>query len=157
MASLVAAREALARQVQDFTGLNTLPYAPEQINSPQAFLVPGQPYFKFGQALGEPSLDFGPPQPVLVPTDIRLIMVVAVSRAGDSPRAQRAMDEYLGLDNSFEKSVPRAIMSDPTLGGKAEWVVCVNVPVIQDINIAGTDYYHARINLDMSLSSTPDA
>jgi len=52
VADISAARTALANQIQNLTGLPCTPRMPDQINPPQAALLPSQPYAKYGITLG---------------------------------------------------------------------------------------------------------
>lgn len=150
MADVSAVRAALAAQIQNLTGLPCTNYMPDQVNPPQAAILPSSPYAKYGITLGGHLAALGRPVPVV--TELNLVVAVFVSRAGSVERAQQQVDQYLGFEpSSGVVSIPMALDEDPTLGGVAEFCEPVNVISYGDIEIAGQTYFQGRIVVAVSV------
>lgn len=124
------------------------PEMPDQINPPCGAILPGSPLAKYGITLGEGAIMSVSPVPV--PTDFNLVLAVFVSRAPSLQRAQKAVKSYLGL-NADGPSIPRALYSDPTLGGLAEYCEPLAVTHFGDIEVAGQQYFQGRITVAISV------
>lgn len=149
MAGVKEIKDALAAQIQNFTGLTMRARMPDQINPPMGVILPGSPYAKYGVTLGVPSL-FGP-GPVPVSAEFNLVVAVFVSRAPSLERAQDAVDQYLGLEpGAGQESIPLAIDQDPTLGGVVEFAEPIQVLAYGDVEIAGQVYFQGRISVNVS-------
>lgn len=146
MTSPAAVRSALAAQITAQTGLPCAEYMPDQINPPQAAILPGSPYAKYGVVLeggGPPSTDV---------TEMNLVLAVFVSRASSLERAQQAADQYVANEPTASvTSIPEALDYDPTLGGIVEWCIPQLVQAYGDIEIAGQTYFQARITVYVSV------
>jgi len=150
VADISAARTALANQIQSLTGLPCTPRMPDQINPPQAALLPSQPYAKYGITLGGHLASLGRPVPVV--TELNMAVCVFVSRAGSVERAQQQVDQYLGFEpSSGVVSIPMAIDEDPTLGGVVEFCEPLTVQAYGDIEIAGQTYFQGRLLVALSV------
>lgn len=146
-----AVRNALASQIQSLTGLLCTPRMPDQINPPQAAILPGAPYAKYGVTLGE-HIASGLPHAVPVVTELNLVIGIFVSRASSIERAQQQVDQYLGFEpSSSVTSIPDALAEDPSLGGVVEYCEPVVVQAYGDIEIAGQTYFQGRIVLAVSV------
>jgi hypothetical protein len=150
VASISDIRTALASQVQAQTGLPCSQRMPDQVNPPQAVILPGAPYAKYGVTLGE-HIASGLPHAIPVATEYNLVVAVFVSRAPSLEDAQALVDTYLGFEPSDTVvSIPVAIAEDPTLGGVVEWCECVQVHAYGDVEVAGQQYFQGRIVLSVS-------
>src|ERR1700748_24150 len=99
MSSIKAVRQALAAQIEQYTGLNCSYNMPNVVNPPQAVILPGNSrYVRYGVTLGEGAMHL--PTQIPVPVQLDLVIAVFTSRAPGLPDAQDTVDEYLGLESS---------------------------------------------------------
>lgn len=150
MHDIAAVRAALANQITALTGLPCTPRMPDQINPPQAVLLPGAPYAKYGITLGGHMASLGGTIPVV--TELNIVVCIFVTRASSVERAQQQVDQYLGFEPSASvTSVPDALAQDPTLGGVVEWCEPLVVQAYGDIEIAGQTYFQGRLLCSISV------
>lgn len=151
VASTKAVREALASQIQTLTGLATAPRMPDQINPPQAAIMPGLPYAKYGLTLGEAAMFTANPIPVA--TELNLRIIVLTSLAPGLADAQEAMDEYLGLQPSNgTMSIPQAILHDPTLGDLVDYCEPIDIVAYSSEKVAGQEYFRGMMRVTISVT-----
>jgi hypothetical protein len=152
MSTLKQVRQALTDIISVRCGIDTRPYMPDTVTPPMVSFVPGSPPVSFGGTLNEAAEIIGDPNAPSSPTGYRLQALVIVSRA-ITEDAQMLVEEL--VDSGSERagvllSIPDAIMSDDTLGHVVEWCVPTEVSQIGQLQIAGQDYFHARILLSIS-------
>jgi hypothetical protein len=101
--------------------------------------------------MGEGLLDtHGKP---VSPTEFTLAGYLVVARADTMANVQDNLDAWLGFENipgTGPVSVAMAIAMDPTLGGTVEWCETTTVDGYGPIEWAGSLYFGARINWNVS-------
>lgn len=153
MAGIREVRTALANQIQTVSKIKCSPRMPDTIEPPQAAILPGSPYAKYGVTLGEGTLHMPLGQQMLVPTELNLRVAVFVSRAPSLDRSQALLDEWLGLESSTDTvSIPMALMEDSTLGGIVEYCEPLEVLNYSNYAVAGQTYFMGMISVIVSVT-----
>lgn len=153
MASVREVREALASVIEESCGITCIPRMTEQIVPPMAAIFFGSPPVRYGVTMGGVTQSNPLGKRVRVPTELRLSVVVFVARANGLEDAQAEIDKYLGFDADEDAatSIPLAIEENSALGGIVEYAEPLVVQSYGDIVVAGQQYFHASITVDVSM------
>lgn len=150
MATVAQVREALAKYIEDTTGLECKPRMPDQVNPPMAAIMPGAPFVTYGVTM---SANLAALRQVNAPVEMNVAVLIITSKAGSTERAQLNIDAYLGLDaDDSVTSIPVALALDPTLGGMVEYAEPVSVTTYGQIEVAGQIYFGARLAIQISVA-----
>lgn len=148
MANPTRIREALAKQITTYCTnppIRAEARPRDQVNPPVVLIVPGNPFVQYDTTLG--VITSGYPQRAMT---LNLIATVVVSDASTVERVQENLDAWLGLgDDMTTVSVAQAVEMDPSLGGTVAFAVPVNVTNYNRIQIAGQDYFGARVHIQI--------
>jgi hypothetical protein len=138
MADLTTIRNALASQINEFTGLRVDGQARDSVNPPCAVILPGAPLLAYGKTMDGAA-------------DMALIVLLIISDAAPVEMTQRALDAYLGIGSGETVSIPDAITSDPSLGGIVHWAEPVSAGQYGRIEYSGVTYFGARIDVTLGV------
>lgn len=112
-------------------------------------VIPRQPVAKFAVCMGEGIIE--PDGKPMSPTEFTISGFLAVARADTMANVQDNLDVWLGsLHTAASVSVEQAIAADPTLGGTVEWCNTTVVDGYGPIDWAGSMYFGARFNWNVS-------
>lgn len=137
MADISAVRAALANQIASGTGLRCVAEARDQVSPPVAVILPGSPFVVYGQTMDGAF-------------QINLRILVLVSDAPPTEKAQRSLDAYLGIGAGVSaSSIPAALRADPTLGGAVAFAEVLSVGSYGQVEYAGVSYLGARVEVSI--------
>jgi hypothetical protein len=153
VANVQAVRKALAHQLQSSLNITAHPYMPPTVNPPVLAIIPGSPYVSYGETMGEGPDALGAyfgSEPVSAQSrnTFMLVVLVVISMAEGYEDAQPALDALLEPPGN-NGSVPNAIAVDETLGNMVDWAVPLDVATYGQLQIAGQDYFGARIRVQV--------
>lgn len=145
-------REALAAQLQEYTGLDSRTYVPDSVTPPMLALIAGNPLAKYDIVIGEQVMgDFTGYTEGVGVKEYNLQILVILSRASSMEQAQEDLDDLVDGDvtDDGKLPIPQAVAIDTTLGGIVDFCVVTSVAQVGPVDISGVTYFSGRVNVNI--------